>query len=387
MLKSVDESQDTHRLQSIDIVRGLIMIIMALDHVRDFFSYTAYRPDDLTQTSVILFFTRWITHLCAPTFIFLSGVSIYLYFKKVGTLKKTSVFLLSRGLWLIVLEIVLVSFILTQGFDLTLLAVIWTIGCSMILLAALVWLPRWFQIFLSLAMIAGHNALPTLDKVSSENMLLAFLHHSPFFINEPPILVAYTIIPWVGVMLLGYAVGSWFLNARQTRDKLLLRAGVGSLLLFIVLRFLNIYGDPSAWSVQERGGIFTFLSFLKVSKSPPSLLFLSVTLGITFILLANAERLSNGIKKILIPYGRVPLFYFIAHLAIISITSWVWTYFTFGKGINLSFSSAEDWPTEYQPNLLRAYVVWLGIVIALYFPCRWYGNYKAKSKAWWVSYL
>ena len=154
------------------------MIIMALDHVRDFFSYTAYRPDDVTQASVLLFFTRWITHLCAPTFIFLSGISIYLYFNKVGSLKKTRVFLFTRGLWLIALEILLISFILTQGYQLTLLAVIWTIGCSMILLACLVWFPRWLQIVLSLAMIAGHNALPTLEKVSPDNMLFAFLHNS-----------------------------------------------------------------------------------------------------------------------------------------------------------------------------------------------------------------
>lgn len=387
MLKSIENSQNSNRLESIDIVRGLIMIIMALDHVRDFFSYTTYRPDDVTQTSVFLFFTRWITHLCAPSFIFLSGISIYLYFKKVGSLKKTSVFLLTRGLWLIAVEILVISFILTQGYQLILLAVIWTIGCSMILLAAFVWLPRWLQIILSLAMIGGHNALPMLEKVSSDNMLFAFLHHSPFFINEPPILVAYTIVPWVGVMLLGYVIGSWFFYQPQVRDKLLLRTGIFALVLFFVLRFSNIYGDPSPWSIQERGGIFTLLSFFKVSKSPPSLLFLCVTLGIACILLVQAERISARAKEILITYGRVPLFYFIAHLAIISFTSFLWTYFSFGEGVNLSFMSPEDWPVEYHPSLLRTYFVWLLLVGALYFPCRWYANYKAKNKTWWVSYL
>jgi uncharacterized membrane protein len=387
MLRSIENSPGNNRLESIDIVRGLVMVIMALDHVRDFFSYTTYRPDDVTQASAFLFFTRWITHLCAPTFIFLSGVGIYLYYKRVDSLRKTSLFLLTRGLWLIVVEVLLISFILTQGYQLTLLSVIWAIGCSMILLAALIWLPRWLQITFSLAMIAGHNALPTLDKVSSDNMLLAFLHNSPFFVSEPPILVAYTIVPWVGVMLLGYGIGSWFFYPPPARDKLLLRTGLFALALFFVLRFLNIYGDPSPWSIQDRGGIFTLLSFFKVSKSPPSLLFLLVTLGIACILLAQAERIPARAKEILTTYGRVPLFYFIAHLAIISLTSFLWTYFSFGKGVNLSFSSAKDWPVAYHPSLLRAYIVWLLLVSALYFPCRWYGHYKAKSKAWWTSYL
>lgn len=387
MLKSIKIPEDNNRLQSIDILRGLVMIIMALDHVREFFSYTAYRPTDVTQASVFLFFTRWVTHLCAPTFVFLSGISIFLYFKKVGSLKKTSVFLITRGLWLIATEILVISFILTQGYQLTLLEVIWTIGCSMILLAALIWLPRWVQIVLSLAMIVGHNALPPVGKVSPDNMLLALLHNSPFFISNLQILVAYTIVPWVGVMLLGYVIGSWFTYTPQTRDNLLLRAGVLALVFFIVLRFLNIYGDPSPWGIQERGSIYTFLSFMNVSKSPPSLLFLCVTLGIACILLVHVNRISAGVRQVFITYGRVPFFFFIIHLAVISFTSYLWTYFRFGKGVNLSFMSAEDWPAEYNPSLWRTYFVWLLLIIALYFPCLWYGHYKSKSKALWVSYL
>ncbi|HTF29318.1 MAG TPA: heparan-alpha-glucosaminide N-acetyltransferase domain-containing protein, partial [Flavitalea sp.] len=355
--------------------------------VRDFFSYTTYRPDDVTQASVFLFFTRWITHFCAPTFVFLSGISMYLYCKKAGSRKKTSVFLLTRGFWLIAVEILIISFILTQGYQLTLLEVIWTIGCSMVLLAALIWLPRWLQVILSLVMIAGHNALPMIEKVTSGNIFFAFLHNTPFFIDEPPVLVAYTIVPWVGVMLLGYAIGSWFLYPPQKRDKLLLRTGIVALVFFLVFRFLNIYGDPSPWSIQERGGIYTLLSFLKVSKYPPSLLFLCITLGISCILLVFAEKISTTAKKILSNYGRVPFFFFIVHLAVISCTSWLWTYISFGKGVNLSFESAKNWPAEYHPSLLRAYFVWVMIIIALYFPCLWYGRYKAKNRAWWVSYL
>ena len=164
MPKSNDIFEEYPRLQSIDIVRGLVMVIMALDHVRDFFSYTTYRATDVTQASVLLFFTRWITHLCAPTFVFLSGISIFFYFKKVGSLKRTSIFLLTRGLWLIAVEILVISFILTQGYQLTLLEVIWAIGCSMILLAGLVWLPRWIQLVLSLTMIVGIMRFHLLEK-------------------------------------------------------------------------------------------------------------------------------------------------------------------------------------------------------------------------------
>ena len=387
MVKSIDISEGNNRLPSIDILRGLVMIIMALDHVREFFSYTSFRATDVTQTSVLLFFTRWITHLCAPTFVFLSGISIYLYFNKIGDLRKTSVFLITRGFWLIAVEVFIISFILTQGYQLTLLEVIWTMGCSMILLSGLIWLPRWFQLGLSLVMIAGHNALPPIGEVSSANLLLALLHNSPFFIVNPPILVAYTIIPWVGVMLLGYVIGSWFIHLPQQRDTFLLRLGIVALIFFIALRSVNIYGDPSPWDIQERGGVYTLLSFVNVTKSPPSLLFLSVTLGIACLLLVLANKVSVSLKQILMTYGRVPFFFFIVHLAVISASSYAWTYLSFGKALNLSFTPAKDWPAGYEPSLWRTYMVWLALVVVLNFPCRLYAQYKSKNKAWWVSYL
>lgn len=375
------------RLQSIDLLRGLVMVIMALDHVREFFSYTPYGATDVTKASVFLFFTRWITHLCAPTFVFLSGISIFLYLRKIGSLRKTSIYLLTRGLWLIAVEVFIISFILTQGYQLTLLEVIWTIGGSMILLAGLIWFPRWLQITLSLAMILGHNVLPPIGNVTPENILLALLHNTPFFINTPPVLVAYTIVPWVGVMLLGYSIGPWFTRTVARRNKLLLSTGVLALVFFIVLRFFNMYGDPAPWTVQERGGIYTLLSFLNLTKLPPSLLFLSVTLGISCLLLVFIDRIPVAMKQGIITYGRVPFFFFILHLAVISLGSYVWTYISFGKGVNLSFMSAKDWPVEYQPSLWRTYIVWFLLIILLYWPCRWYGQYKAAGKAPWVSYL
>jgi uncharacterized membrane protein len=258
----------------------------------------------------------------------------------------------------------------------------------MLLLAGLVWLPRWLQLTLALILISGHDALPTITSVTSGNLLLALLHHTPFFISQPTaILVAYTIVPWVGVMLLGYAMGPWFHNEPPQREARLLRTGIFALVVFVVLRWINSYGDPSPWSMQERGGIYTVLSFLNVSKYPPSLLFLSVTLGVACLLLAYADRFASGVKKILIPYGRVPFFYYIVHLAVISVTSYVWTYFAFGKGVNLTMVPSANWPAAYQPSLLRTYCVWLLLVAVLYFPCVWYARYKARSKAWWVSYL
>ena len=377
----------TPRLTSIDALRGLVIIIMALDHVRDYFSYTAYRVTDLTQASVMLFATRWITHLCAPTFIFLSGISIYLYYKKIADRKKTSVFLLTRGAWLIFIEIFVISFVLTQAYQMTLLAVFWAIGCSMILLSALIWLPRWLQILLAIVMIAGHNALPPIGQVSGTNVLIALLHNSPFFIAKPPVLVAYTIVPWVGVMLLGYCIGSWFTYPPQKRNLFFLRTGFTALFLFLVLRYSNMYGDPFPWSAQERGNIYTALSFLNVTKSPPSLLFLCVTLGIACLLLVLVEKIPSRLQHFFVVYGRVPLFFFVLHLAVISLGAYIWTWVSFGQPVNLSFTPAKDWPRGYEPNLWRAYAVWLLLIAVFYFPCRWYGQYKAKSRSRLMSYL
>ncbi|MEJ1238343.1 heparan-alpha-glucosaminide N-acetyltransferase domain-containing protein [Chryseolinea sp. T2] len=384
---STETQPRTERLRSIDITRGLVIIIMALDHVRDFFSYTAYRATDVTQASVLLFGTRWITHICAPTFVFLSGISVYLYYRKVSDRKRTSIFLLKRGLWLIVVDVAVISFVLTQGYQLTLLEVIWAIGCSMIFLAALIWLPRWLQALVAIVMIAGHNALAPIGEVTSENMILALLHNSPFFVADPPILVAYTIIPWVGVMLLGYVTGIWFTYPLKQSEKYLLAAGISAIAIFIMMRAINMYGDPSPWEVQERGNIFTFLSFLNVTKSPPSLLFLSLTLGISCLILVSVNHISSRLQNILLTYGKVPLFFFIVHLAIISGVAYLWTRIAFGRAVNLSFTKASDWPTEYHPSLIRTYLIWILLIIILYLPCHWFGKWKSNSDSWWSSYL
>lgn len=372
------------------MVRGLVMVVMALDHARDFWSPTAFRPEDLTQASGLLFFTRWITHFCAPTFVFLSGVSIWLHQQKQGSRGTTSRFVLTRGLWLIAVELVLISWVLQWSYDLLLLEVIWAIGGGMVLLAGLLWLPRPVLFGLAAIILLGHDALPFVQPVTSANAGWAMLHNGPFVLplpGLPPLLVAYSVGPWLGVMLLGYVLGSWFQLAQPERIKRLRWTGVGLLVLFVALRASNLYGDPAPWSGQRRGWDYTVLSFLNVSKYPPSLLFASLTLGVALLALSVAERSTGRLSRWLRTYGQVPFFYFLLHLMLISSGAWVWTRVTFGSGINLSFTSPPNWPKAYEPDLVRAYLVWALVVLALYWPCRWYQSYKQRHSCWWLSYL
>lgn len=383
-------SRTVARVQAVDVVRGLVMVIMALDHVRDFWSPTAFRPEDLTQASGALFFTRWITHFCAPTFVFLSGVSIWLHQRKQASRGATSWFLLTRGLWLVLVEVVVITFLLQWGYGMLLLEVIWAIGCGMVLLAGLIWLPRPVLAVLAGLILLGHDALPFIQPVTAANAGWALLHNNPFVLplgKLPPLLVAYSVGPWLGVMLAGYVVGPWFGRPLPERTRLLRMAGLILLGLFVALRATNWYGDPAPWSQQPRGGLFSVLSFLNVSKYPPSLLFVSLTLGVSLLLLSQLETTDNRFTRWLRTYGRVPFFYFVAHLCLISAGAWLWTRLAFGQAINLSFTPPPTWPKAYEPSLLRAYAAWLTVVLVLYWPCRWYQGYKQRHTYWWLSYL
>jgi uncharacterized membrane protein len=387
---AVPEAPRPERVQAIDIVRGLVMVIMALDHVREFWSPTAVRPEDVAQASQLLFFTRWITHFCAPTFVFLSGLSIYLYQQKQPNKARVSRFLLTRGVWLIALEILVISLLLTWSYELVLLQVIWAIGWGMVLLAGLIWLPCALLIGLAAAMLLGHNLLPVIQPVTAANLVPALLHNSPFVLPVPALtsfLVAYTIGPWLAVMLAGYLVGPWFRLPQLQRQRWLRRAGVGLLLLFAIVRATNFYGDPAPWSVQPRGLAYSMLSFLNVTKYPPSLLFVSLTVGVALLLLSWLETGSGRPGQWLRTYGQVPFFYYLLHLLLISGGAWVWTRLAFGRPVNLGFIPSKDWPVAYHPSLLRAYVVWLLVVLALYWPCRWYSGFKRRHTYWWLSYL
>lgn len=387
---SVPGQAVSSRVQAVDVVRGLVMVIMALDHIREFWCPTTVRPEDVTQASALLFFTRWITHFCAPTFVFLSGVSIWLYQQKQPKRPAVSRFLLTRGLWLVVLELIVINFILQWGYNLLLLQVIWVIGWGMVLLAALIWLPRWLLAVLAFVIVAGHNLLPVIQPITASNVGWALLHNTPFALPVaplPPFLVAYSVGPWLGVMLAGYVVGPWFQLPLPQRAPLLRRAGIILLVVFMALRATNWYGELAPWSVQPRGLLYSVLSFLNITKYPPSLLFLCLTLGVALLLLSVAETATSRPSQWLRTFGQVPFFYYILHLLLISLSAWVWTRIAFGRPVNFSFLEVKNWPAGYHPNLLRAYVVWVGVVVALYFPCRWYQRFKQQHSYWWLSYL
>ena len=380
------------RVHAIDVVRGLAMVIMALDHIREFWTPTPVRPEDVAHASVLLFFTRWITHFCAPTFVLLAGTSVYLYQQKRADKGAVSRFLLTRGLWLLVLEVVVINFLLQWGaFNLILLQVIWAIGWGLVALAGLIWLPRGVVAGLALLVIAGHNALPTIQPVTAGTLLPALLYDSPFLYQltpKLPVLAAYTILPWVAVLAAGYCIGPWFQQPLAVRKRLLRLAGVGALLLFVGLRFSNWYGDPQPWAGQPRGPLYTALSFINITKYPPSLLFLSLTLGVALLLLSVAEEVPGRLRQWLSTFGKVPMFYYLLHFVLISGGALVWTWVQFGRPYNFSFAPpGMPPPATYQPSLLRAYVVWAAVVLALYWPCRWYQGYKQRHAHWWLSYL
>jgi uncharacterized membrane protein len=378
------------RIASVDILRGLVMIVMALDHVREFWSVTPFRPEDVTQASTTLFFTRWITHFCAPTFAFLSGISIFFVAERKQPKRELSLFLLKRGLWLVFLQVFVINFLTQFSFNMIILEVIWALGWSMILMAALIWLPKWAAASLAIIMIAGHNLIPSIDTVKPENFILVALHNSPRVLilpGLPVILIAYSIVPWVAVMAAGYLAGQLFRLPEDRQIFYWRRAGIVLLVLFMILRYINIYGDPLPWASQPRGAWFTFLSFLNVTKYPPSLNFLLLTLGVACLLLSVLNNVSGRIVSFVKTFGDVPFFFFLIHIPLIVLGAHIWTYLRFGKIVSLAFQSPDQWPAGYSPDLFRTYAVWIVYVVILYFPCRWYSQYKNTHRNWWLSYL
>ena len=370
------------------------MIIMALDHVRDYFHADSLRfePDDLSQTTPIFFFTRWISHFCAPVFVFLAGTSAYLSGQRKSK-KELSLFLLSRGLWLLFLEISIVSFAWSFNIRLpfTGLQVIWALGISMICLAALVHLPVKIILSIGLLIVFGHNLL---DNIHVDGFLWSALHESRIFqLDETHRLrVAYPVLPWIGIMALGYGFGKLYSKGVDParRKKILLLMGSVVIALFILIRFINVYGDPRPWTVQG-SGIFTFLSFLNTFKYPPSLLYTLMTLGPAIIFLAFTEKISNWISKAIVHIGRVPMFYYILHLYLIHFLAMFAAEFS---GYNWSDMILQR-RTKFDPQLKGygfslgiTYLVWIGVVIILYPLCKWYDKYKTRHKEkWWLSYL
>jgi len=375
------------------------MIIMALDHVRDYFHADSFLfdPLDLSKTTVILYFTRWITHFCAPIFILLAGTSAFLSGQR-KTKKELAFFLFTRGIWLIILEETVVNFewFFNIHFSFFIFGVIWVLGLCMILLAGLIFLPRNLLLILGLIMVAGHNLLDNthVPKNNTMGFFWGMMHEQKIFeIGHVHIAEFYHVIPWVGVMALGYCLGSIFAKDFDPvkRKRMLLQMGTASLLLFIIIRSINEYGDLYHWTKQETP-VLTFLSFINVHKYPPSLDYLLITEGFAMIFLGLTENVSNWLSKIISVYGRVPLFYYLCHLFLIhlgAILAAVLTGYRWSEMI-----SFNDWITElpelkgYGFSLGAVYLIWITIVAILYPFCKKYDRYKSQHKEkWWLSYL
>ncbi len=383
-----------NRVLSIDILRGLVMIFMALDHVRDFWSFTSFSPENLDQTYGALFYSRWITHFCAPAFVFLSGVSAYLHMTAKGMEKKDlSKFLASRGLWLIAIEVTWISLAWQLWtYNSWYLQIIWAIGVSMICLAALIHLPKKIILAISLVMIFGHNLLDGIEPETFGDFywLWNILHNQTYVVTPNlPIrgfLAGYPLIPWIGVMAFGYAIGSIFTQEMEKRHKDLIKIGAGAIVLFIVLRALNIYGDPGPWSVQDRGLAFTIMSFLNTEKYPPSLLFLLMTLGPSILLMPWMDKMTGKVGDFLQVYGKTPFLFYVLHLPLVHISSYI-LYYLYYTTDESSFRSHSSWAATYEPSMLRWYLMTAFFVLLFYYPCKWFGEYRRTHNQWWLSYI
>jgi uncharacterized membrane protein len=399
------------RLESIDLIRGGVMVVMVLDHSRDFVHNVAFKfdPTDLTQTTTLLFLTRWITHFCAPTFVFLAGVSACLQRARGATTGELSRFLFTRGLWLVVLEFTAVRvgtwFNLDYAF-LGVMQVIWALGVSMVVLAGLVHLPVTAIATFGVGMIALHNLLdgihvqgwqgPGSPVPGAAARLWMILHQGNEFFPlftwpGPVVLLIYPLVPWIGVMAAGYAFGRVYDLEAPRRRRVLLQTGSALVVAFVVMRGLNIYGDPAPWRVQP-SAVFTLLSFVNTTKYPPSLLFLLMTLGPMLLALAWLEprRTTNRAARALVTFGRVPLFFYLlqwplAHAAAIAVSLFA------GKDVGYYFTSPPAFFTDLPPNagfeLGMVYLCWAAVVVVLYFLCRWYADVKRRYPASVLRYL
>lgn len=405
------------RIDSIDLLRGIVMVVMMLDHTRDFLHNAVFQFDalDPTRTNVTLYFTRWITHFCAPAFVFLAGTGAYLQFARGKSKRELSRFLVTRGLWLIVLEVTLVRLGVTFSFDyrmLGFLQVIWVIGVSMIVLAGLIHLPLKVITAFGAIMIVFHNLLDGFrvaswrgpeSAVPGAGAKIWMLLHQPFEafpvvgFPSPLVFVIYPLIPWIGVLALGYAFGSLYQKNVEQRKRLLLIMGSVAIALFVLLRAINVYGDPQPWS-QQKDLVFTVLSFLNTTKYPPSLLFLLMTLGPALLALAYFESGSPAsrhtpagrVRSFFVTFGRVPLFFYLLQWPTVHIIS-VLLHLAFGKPVAWLFQTPLDWfaapPSGTGFNLAVVYVAWIAGVVLLYPLCRWFAGVKQRRRDWWLSYL
>ncbi len=385
------------RIESIDVLRGLVMILMALDHVRDFFGAAAISPTNLAQTTAPLFFTRWITHICAPVFFLLTGTGAYLAGRR-RSRPALARFLLFRGLLLVALELTVLRCLAYQfnvDYHVTFLLVLWALGWSMVALAALVVLPTPVVTAVGVVLIAGHNLFDRVRPATFGALapLWAVLHVQGPLVVRPPyfVFVGYPLIPWVGVTAVGFGLGALFAWPPARRTTFLRRLGAGLTAAFVVLRLLNVYGDPARWTPQS-SALFTLLSFLNTTKYPASLLFLLMTLGPALWLLGALEGAAPRLLRPPLVFGRVPLFYFVLHLPLIHLLALLACAVRYGD-VHWMFQSdrPDQFPITQPPgwgfSLPATYAIWILVVTMLYPLCRWFAAFKARSQRAWVSYL
>jgi uncharacterized membrane protein len=397
------------RIESVDLVRGAIMAIMMLDHTRDFAHFQAYDFDaaNPARTDTVLFFTRWITHFCAPVFVLLAGSGAWFQQARGKSKGELSRFLIARGLWLVALEVLVLRLVIFMNADygvlLAFLQVIWAIGWSLVVLAAVIHLPMRAIVVLSVAVMAGHNLLDGVRVTSGDGpgivlpeagvVFWKILHEPgpifPFGTPGPAVLVLYPLVPWIAVMAAGYALGSAFGWAEKDRRRLLLRLGGGLTLAFVALRAINVYGDPVRWATQAEASR-TIFSFLAVSKYPPSLLYLMMTLGPALLFLAWSERHTQGrLARILITFGRVPLFFYVLQWIVAHSFAILCTWLA-GKPTGYLFGNlflSPPPPPGYGFGMPVVYAMWIVGLILLYPLCRWFAGVKARRRDWWLRYL
>jgi len=392
----------TRRIESIDLLRGTIMIIMALDHVRDYFHAYSYLndPTDLQHTTAPIFLTRWITHFCAPIFMLLAGVSASLYGLKNGR-KALSFFLFTRGLWLVIVELFIVTLEWTFNphYPAFILQVIWAFGISMMILSLLIHLPRPVLLLLGIVLIAGHNALNTVhvDGNTAPAFLWSVLHQPNFngfhFGPFNPI-VGYPVLPWIGIITIGYCLGSLYApdTDPEVRKKALRNLGIGAILFFIILRWTNVYGDAALWSTQKNF-LFTLFSFVNTTKYPPSLLYALMTLGPALLFLAYAERPLNKLTSRVTVFGRVPMFFYLLHIPLIhgiAILAAALSHHSASDMVNLTtWVTANAQLKGYGFSLWIVYLVWIVVTLLLYPLCLRFSQYKRAHQAEkkWLSYF
>jgi uncharacterized membrane protein len=380
------------RLESVDVVRGIIMILMALDHTRDFFGIPGAQPTDLATTSPALFATRWVTYFCAPVFFLLTGTGARLSLRHKSK-AELSRFLFTRGLWLLVVELVVARCLAYQfnvDYRVTLLLVLWALGWAMLALAALIRLPDRVILVGAVTMIVGHNLL---DGLRVAGPLWTILHAPGFVVNRPEFMVfsAYPLIPWIAVTGAGYVLGQLYDWESDRRRTFLLRLGVGLSATFVALRALNMYGDAAPWAVQSTA-MFTVLSFLNTTKYPPSLLFLLMTLGPALLLLWTVDRGTPRALRPALIIGKVPLFYYLLHFFLIHLLAVVVCLVQYGAA-HWMFESPDlgHYPFSPPPGwgfpLPVVYLVWACVVLAMYPLCRWFAGVKQRRHYPWLSYL